>query len=106
MGLDEDDRCPEWGQIDFRRTYLLDSGRLLAYENILHEDSHSKESAGVIPVVFPGERPPIRVLPGHAHRSMSGGQSHSIITFFYVGDPPNDYDLEGEIRAVRHEDCN
>lgn len=88
MGVNEDDRCPPWGQVDFRRTYLLDSGSILAHENIIHEGSQSKETAGVVPAASPGERPPIRVLPGHAHRSMSGGQSHSIITFFYVGEPP------------------
>ena len=99
---DDDERCPRWEEVNFCRTYLIDLGKLLVYERIIHEDSPPRETAGLIPVASPGDRPPIRVLPGHAFRSMSGGQSHCIIIFSYVDDPPNLYDREGGRRAVIH----
>ena len=102
MGINEDERCPPWNEVNSRRTYSLDTGKLIVYENIIHEESLPSEVAGLITAGSPGERPLIRVLPGHAFRSMSGGQSYSIITFFYAGKAPDPYDIKGGRRVLTH----
>ena len=41
------------------QTYSINTGNLILYERILHEDSLLSDTVGVIPAVQPGERPPL-----------------------------------------------
>ena len=96
VGSNEDTRCPSWHDVKYRRTYLIDKGKLITSEIMHHDGIATKES-----LVGPhpdwsshvrireamSELPLLNTYPDSPFRTIDGGRSHSTITFLYAAAP-------------------